>query len=59
MDCLILHSLHNQSYAPLLRAADKTDFKMVEGHIESYLSVCVFVWPESCPGHNIAVHDGI
>ena len=29
--------------------------KMVEGHIESYLSVCVCV-PESCPGHNLAVH---
>ena len=36
--------------------------KMAEGHIEFTLSVCVFVClciPESCPGHNLAVHDGI
>ena len=30
--------------------------KMAEGHIESYLSVCVL---ESCPGYNLTVHDGI
>ena len=34
--------------------------KMVEGHIEFTLSVCVCLCiPESCPGHNLAVHDGI
>ena len=34
--------------------------KMAEGHIESYLSVCVCLCvPESCPGHNLVVHDGI
>ena len=35
---------------------------MAEGHIEFTLSVCVCVClciPESCPGHNLAVHDGI
>ena len=32
--------------------------KMAEGHIEFALRVCVCV-PESCPGHNLAVHDGI
>ena len=32
--------------------------EMAEGHIEFTLSVCVCV-PESCPGHNLAVHDGI
>ena len=39
---------------------------MVEGHIELTLSVCVFVClcvslcvPESCPGRNSAVRDGI
>ena len=32
--------------------------KMAEGHIELTLRVCVCV-PESCPGHNLAVHDGI
>ena len=31
---------------------------MAEGHIEFTLSVCVCV-PESCPGHNSAVHDFI
>ena len=36
--------------------------EMAEGHIEFILSVCVCVCvcvPESCPGHNLAVHDGI
>ena len=36
--------------------------KRAEGHIELTLSVCVCVCvciPESCPGHNLAVHDGI
>ena len=33
---------------------------MVEGRIEFILSVCVCLRiPESCPGHNLAVHDGI
>ena len=37
---------------------------MAEEHIEFTLSVCVCVFvclciPESCPGHNLAVHDGI
>ena len=42
--------------------------KMAEGHIEFTLSVCVRACvracmrvcvPESCPGHNLAVHDGV
>ena len=34
--------------------------KMADGHIEFTLCVCVCVCvPESCPGHNLAVHDGI
>ena len=34
--------------------------KMAEGHIEFTLSVCVCLCiPKSCPGHNLAVHDGI
>ena len=37
--------------------------KMAEGHTE-FTSVCVCVCvcvcvPESCPDHNLAVHDGI
>ena len=32
--------------------------KIAEGHIESTLFVCVCI-PESCPGHNLAVLDGI
>ena len=33
---------------------------MAEGHIEFTLSVCVCLCiPESCPGHNLAVHNGI
>ena len=36
---------------------------MAEGHIEFTLSVCVCVRvclciSESCPGHNLAVHEG-
>ena len=36
-------------------------FEMAEGHIEFPLSVCVYVFvcSESCPGHNLVVHDGI
>ena len=30
---------------------------MAEGHIESYLYVCVCV-SDLCPGHNLAIHDG-
>ena len=50
-----------------LSETEKADFllfflcprhKMAEGHIASYLSVCLCV-PESCPGHNLAKHDGI
>ena len=34
--------------------------KMAEGHIESYLSLCVCLCvPESCPGHNFVMHGGI
>ena len=34
--------------------------EMAEGRIEFTLSVCVCLCVlESCPGHNLAVHDGI
>ena len=32
--------------------------EMAEGHIEFTLSVCV-CFPESCPGHNLAIHNGL
>ena len=35
---------------------------MAEGHIEFTLSLCVCVIvcvPESCPGYNLALHEGI
>ena len=35
--------------------------EIAEGHIESYLSLCVHVClivPESCPAHNFILHGG-